>query len=578
MNLEQYRNEANLNINQLKSKQNRNILFALLVLMMFLLSLYTYLRTFSTISGSLVILSLVLFVLIAYLNGKINEHIKKWLYQINIIDEYEQLQQLSLSSNHDAGEAFCNQNPILEDLDLIGEHSLFQYLNRARTKGGKEKLIQRFFNTENDLDLHHEAIDELTSKPGLMIKVQAALSEYKEIDLDRLLSHVKGEKKSIKGLMVFDIIFDILSIACLVACIANVIKFSVLLICILARNVMASVYRRIYGDCFDKVERSITLINLLYEPMQMVIQEEFEAKLLINIQKDLVYGQKAFEKFRKLDTLESYAKNLISEIIMNSFCSLNLIILYQYNQLQDETLNECETACHAFENLEVLFSLSTIPMTRNDYCVPVVSKKIALSFDSLKHPLYLDFEPNSFESHGNVHLITGSNMSGKTSFMRMIGMNLILMNAGTYAIGKRLEAPIYSIYTSMRIRDDLSRGISTFYMELLRIKDCLSALEAQKPMLILIDEIFKGTNYNDRITGAKAVIQRLNQPYVQLFISTHDFELCDLEAVDNYYFSEYYDENGIQFDYKIKEGKCPTTNAIYLMKKLVFIDEDDENE
>ena len=132
------------------------------------------------------------------------------------------------------------------------------------------------------------------------------------------------------------------------------------------------------------------------------------------------------------------------------------------------------------------------------------------------------------------------------------------------------------IYTSMEIRDDLIEGVSTFYAELKRINMILEHSRRDKPMIYLIDEIFRGTNSLDRITGAQVVLRQLSQNGAIGLISTHDFELCDLEKelwakFKNFHFQEHYVNGGIEFDYKLRPGRCSTSNARYLMK-MVGID------
>ena len=127
------------------------------------------------------------------------------------------------------------------------------------------------------------------------------------------------------------------------------------------------------------------------------------------------------------------------------------------------------------------------------------------------------------------------------------------------------------LYTSIRTEDNVNEGISTFYAELLRIKKMIEASKKQLPMISLIDEIYKGTNSKNRIFAAKETIRNLSKPYAVTLITTHDFELCDLDKdldihAKNYHFAEIYKENRILFDYKLKEGRCTTTNARYLLR------------
>ena len=186
----------------------------------------------------------------------------------------------------------------------------------------------------------------------------------------------------------------------------------------------------------------------------------------------------------------------------------------------------------------------------------------------IKHPLITNCVENDFETINGINVITGSNMSGKTSFMRTVGINVVLMNAGTFVLAKEFNASYFKLFTSMRNSDDITKGISTFYAELLKIKKPIEYMENNEYMLTLIDEVFSGTNSNDRITGAEILLRKLNRENSIVLITTHDFEICDLniDKLNNYYFSEYYENEKILFDYKIKIGKCSTTNAKYLMK------------
>ena len=168
-------------------------------------------------------------------------------------------------------------------------------------------------------------------------------------------------------------------------------------------------------------------------------------------------------------------------------------------------------------------------------------------------------------------ILTGSNMSGKTTFMRTLGICQTLFNAKGLIPAYMYSSNDINIFTSLRANDMLSEGISTFYAEILRMKDINNAIKERKN-LILVDEIFKGTNASERIDASFKVIDKLNS-YNQFFIiSTHDFELCNANNILNYHFNETYIDDKISFDYKIKEGKSETKNAIYLLKMANIIE------
>lgn len=140
---------------------------------------------------------------------------------------------------------------------------------------------------------------------------------------------------------------------------------------------------------------------------------------------------------------------------------------------------------------------------------------------------------NSFDADNKTYIITGSNMSGKTTFLRTIGINMILFHAGAPLCAVSGSATSMNLYTSMRVQDNVSEGISTFYAEILRIKDMMLASEKKEKMLVLVDEIFKGTNSADRIVCAKTALEKLHLPWIITFVSTHDFELCDMDKTMN---------------------------------------------
>ena len=174
------------------------------------------------------------------------------------------------------------------------------------------------------------------------------------------------------------------------------------------------------------------------------------------------------------------------------------------------------------------------------------------------------------DKNTRVLLITGSNMSGKSTFLRTVGFNMILSYLGLNVPAKEFNVPIFNIYTCMRTGDDLENNISSFYSEILRVKGIVDGTKRNERIFFLLDEIFKGTNSIDRHEGAVVLINQLLKGDTLGLVSTHDLELCDMEKnnefVSNYYFKEYYKNNKIMFDYKIRQGVSKTRNAKYLMK------------
>ena len=231
--------------------------------------------------------------------------------------------------------------------------------------------------------------------------------------------------------------------------------------------------------------------------------------------------------------------------------------------------------------VEALVSLAVIGRVKEIYVFPEIvdSQTPIFDFEELQHPLILNEKVvgNSLAMQSMTAIITGSNMSGKTTFLRSLGVNLALAYAGAPVVAKHFKASYMEVFTSMRIEDRVDEGISTFYAELLRIKEMIEYSERHLPMLALVDEIFKGTNSADRILGATQTIKKLGKPCVNVMVTTHDFELCNLaeeskRTTKNYHFEEYYEGNQINFDYQLKEGRCKTTNAKYLLRMVGILE------
>jgi DNA mismatch repair ATPase MutS len=165
-------------------------------------------------------------------------------------------------------------------------------------------------------------------------------------------------------------------------------------------------------------------------------------------------------------------------------------------------------------------------------------------------------------------MITGSNMSGKSSFLRTLGINLALANTGAVVNATHLQISPFRIYTCIKVSDSLAEGYSYFYAEVRRLKALLDALEQTDtlPLFFLIDEIFKGTNNRERLLGSEAYIHALIGKRGTGAISTHDLELANLTGLSNYHFADQVRDGQLTFDYTLRPGISPTTNALRIMR------------
>jgi DNA mismatch repair ATPase MutS len=178
----------------------------------------------------------------------------------------------------------------------------------------------------------------------------------------------------------------------------------------------------------------------------------------------------------------------------------------------------------------------------------------------------------SFPVKQTLGLLTGSNMSGKSTFLRTVGVNQVLANMGAPVFAEKFVTVPLKLETCIEVSDSLRDGYSYFYAEVRRLRDILKVAATSEPVLFLIDEIFRGTNNRERQIGSRAVIKTLaQQPTAIGFISTHDLELTNLEqahpSLINLHFREDINDRGeMVFSYQLRHGPCPTTNALRIMK------------
>ena len=535
---------------QLKEIEKKHQLWITLFVINTIIFIFLLYRSISISFQKALIPVFLLYFVIMIFTDKINQQKNTLQSRLNVINRYEAKKRYELDKL-DSG-ANIDHSIYLEDLDIVGKHSLFQYLNCANTIEGKRKLIKRFENTDNDLLDYQEAILEFKEQKELMIEIQSNLKE--DLSLKALTDRMNFSTQKVKGVLLIDFLLDILIIF-------SFCRMNVQYACILfvLHYLISSFYSMYYSNYFKGNEDTFLFLNHL----KIKISTNFHSKKLSKIQDDYNKMIRQFKVIDKLDILYALDHNILSSLLGNGFFSLRLWIVYFYNTYLET--NIIKEWCEDYSELEMLTSLSSLFILQTH----ITKAEVSDHFEIINgiHPLVINCIPNSL-SENSVTIITGSNMSGKTSFLRMIGINLILMNAGGFCLADSLKSPIYRVVTSMRIQDNLSKGISTFLGELKRVKE---ALDYDHTQMVLIDEIFKGTNYQDRITGAKEVIHKLQDKKCSVLITTHDFQLCEEKGVANYYFKEEYINDEIVFDYKIHKGISNTSNALYLMKKIGII-------
>jgi hypothetical protein len=276
--------------------------------------------------------------------------------------------------------------------------------------------------------------------------------------------------------------------------------------------------------------------------------------------------------------------NALLWLLVHAFVPWDFYFTHRLELVRKELAHLLPLWLDAWYELEALNSLANFAYLNPHYVFPEVaatnsregSVEISFMAHSLGHPLLKpevkvcnDFQ---LDSEQKIVILTGSNMAGKSTFLRTIGVNLSLAYAGAPVNASRMQTSLFRIFTCIRVSDSVQDGLSYFYAEVKRLKALLSATEADdpRPVLFLIDEIFRGTNSRERLLGSRSYIWRLSRLNAVGLVATHDLELVklagEIRGVANYHFREEVSKGRMVFDYKLRSGPCPTTNALQIMR------------
>lgn len=486
----------------------------------------------------------------------------------------------------DGSEYLDEKHNFSQDLDVFGKKSLFQYINTTVTKGGREKLSKVLkmdagnnISKENILK-NQQSVKELADKITFRQNVitEGKVRKKKDFKLDDLLSWAENEQKSFP-IFKIAIAFICIAVTFLIIFLITIGKLSLsfIILDLLIDYVIVKWLTLSMKEDFKILEPSSSSVTDYAEIISLIEKEEFKSIHLKSLKEKLLNSESDTEKELKkfssvLSWLEDSSYNAYYFLLNTIFFS-DVFVAFNLYSWRKKNGKYIRKWIDVISEIDMLSSISNIAFENKDFVYPEILDKNEVSGTSIGHPLIKkECVKNNFSLKGTdkTALITGSNMSGKSTFLRTIGLNMLLCYIGSPVCAESFSCGIMNMYTCMRTKDNLEESISSFYAEILRIKQIIEACRRGKRIFFILDEIFKGTNSKDRHIGASYLIRQLIKEGASGLVSTHDLELCDMEnesvGVVNYNFREYYQNDKIKFDYKLRKGKSTTSNAIYLMK------------
>jgi DNA mismatch repair ATPase MutS len=316
--------------------------------------------------------------------------------------------------------------------------------------------------------------------------------------------------------------------------------------------------------------------------LAQVAGQEFKLEWLKKTGEDAKKMSVAILQFKKLVHLFEARSNGLTGPIMNT---LFLFDFYCLLRLESWRKNHRQSLIEAMDMMietDVLISSAVYAFNHPDYIYPTITDSgCVITASGLRHPLLSQKAAVGNDAilgeKEQFYLLTGANMTGKSTFIRTIGVSIVIGNAGLPFPAKALSLPLLDLYTSMRITDSVQEDISYFRAELNRVKMIMDKVKtAARPCLVLLDEPLRGTNSTDKQQGTRSIVETLLSYHAIGIVATHDTGLCDMELlhkgqVSNYHFESQVETGGLSFDFKLKPGGSTSNNATALMRQMGII-------
>ena len=473
--------------------------------------------------------------------------------------------------NKDNSEAFQTlSDKTCDDLDF---DELFCFLDRTNSRIGQQYLYNRLrtiSSSREETGRNEEIISRFKQDEVFRVKIQRELTQLNEFKAYYLPSLFQDEHISPPK---YFFIFKLLSFISILLLVLLPFYPQIVIALIVVFVINLGIHFWNKKNLFKYLQSIPQLLRLNH--IAASIHKDLQ---LSKINPDLIQSIKIINQVRNrmlFFQLEGKLQGDLAVIfwstfeLVKTFFLLEPILLFGVLKRLNTKRKEIEDVFAFVGEVDMLISVASLRNGCNTFCIPEIgNNETKIVAKEIYHPLILNCVTNTISVANKSVLLTGSNMSGKTTFIRSIGLNLITGLTINTCFAKAITLPMIRIYSAIRISDDLLNNKSYYFEEVLTIKEMLEKSRNGKPSLFLLDEIFKGTNTVERIAGGKATLSYLSKNNNLVFVSTHDIELEDMlvDEFELYHFSEIIDDKGLDFDFKLKEGKLKNRNALKILE------------
>lgn len=590
--IQNYTNRVENFKKQKRELQKINNWIALIRLMLFLaagLVMYFLLNSGSyNLSVLVFVISFLVFLYLVKVHAdyKNRKNHSQALIQIN---ENELKFQAGDLSPFESGKIYDEaEHPYIFDLDIFGQNSIYQLINRTTTSIGAKMLadwLKSPFLDQNIILQNQAAAQELGAKLDWRQNFQAYGQLWQETleEKEDLIAWLKEPTKIIQKPLYKVIlwVFPVIATICLVLVILGLLEIQFLFLIAVIQLMIVSLHIKTLLRHSLQISKKTKLLRKYAQLFKQIENEEFKSDKLIHLRQKLLLDQTSAHK--QLKNLSEIVNNMeqggsFVGMIFNGLFLWSLQFLYRLEHWQLNYKDRLNDWFEVAGTIDALASMGNLHGNRPEYIFPEpIVGQFELEGELVGHPLLsesISVKNNILFSHtGQLWIITGANMAGKSTYLRTIGVNLVLAMIGAPVCAQRFKFSPMEIYTSMRTRDSLQSNESFFYAELKKLKKIIDQLNGQKTIFVILDEILKGTNSLDQHTGSKALIEQLVKLGAVGLIATHDLSLGELENIypkniQNKCFEIEIIDQELAFDYKLRDGINQNLNATFLMKKM----------